>query len=271
MISSPEKVLPTPRALTAVRTPVAAPSAASAVDVLAVADDATEGAAVAAAGVVDPPIVTSPRAGAVRYTTALVTFGPAIALIVMAVVLRLLADIPVGALTRDRVQLLGGPFYSGLYSTLGLLMWGATAAVCLFAVSMLGPAQREQRNMFGFAAALTLLLLADDMLLIHEVVFPRYFGIRDEVMIGLLGATALAFLLRYRQRIFERRAAYLKATVVFFAASLAFDALVPDGAFSGHYLVEDGLKMLGIAAWSSFWMQRCAIEVRARVKCRTSA
>ena len=272
MISSPDTLLPTAR-LTAARPefPVPFPGARPAAPAAAPPAPAGEAGEPSAEVLFDPARDAAPARFAARHAVALVTFAPVLALLAAAVGLRVAADIPVGALTRDRVQLLGGPFYAGLYSTLGLLMWAATAAVCLFAASMLrggggggGRARREPRNMFAGAAAVTLLLLADDMLLVHEIVFPRYLGVRDEVMLALLGSAALAFLFRYRRLIVERRCGYMAATMAFFAASLAFDAIVPDGAFGGQYLIEDGFKMLGIAAWSSFWIQRCATELRGR-------
>ena len=77
------------------------------------------------------------------------TFGPALALLGLAVVLRVPVDVPIGALTRDRVHFLGGPFYTVADSTLGLLLWASTAAVCFFTAVVMtrqgAPRTRDRR------------------------------------------------------------------------------------------------------------------------------
>jgi hypothetical protein len=191
------------------------------------------------------------------------TFGPALALLGLAVVLRVTVGVPIGALTRDRVHFMGGPFYTGAYSTLGLLLWASTAAVCFFTVAVMtlqgAPRGGRHRQMFVGAATLSLLLLADDMLMLHELVVPRYLGLPADATIGALGVAGLLFTIRFRREILQRLPLLFIATIACFAGAVLFDLLPVAKA---QYLVEDGLKLLGIAGWLSFWTQRAALALR---------
>lgn len=188
------------------------------------------------------------------------TFGPVVLLLLLAVVLRVSLGIGVGDFTQDHAQLFDGPFYAGAYSSMGLVCWGVTAAICLLTALLLPPGRRESRRLFSCAAALSTLLLLDDMLLLHEIVLPRYFNILQPVVLAVLVVLTTAFLVVFRQQILAERAGFLIAAMSFFALSVGLDMLPHVAA---RYLLEDGAKMFGIAAWCSFWVQRSALELGA--------
>jgi hypothetical protein len=102
-------------------------------------------------------------------------------------------------------------------------------------------------------------LLLDDMLLLHEIVLPRNVGIPQKVVLSVLMVITVAFVVTFRRQILARRAGYMMAAAAFFALSIGLD-MVP--WIPARYLFEDGAKMFGIAAWCSFWVQRCALELK---------
>jgi len=56
----------------------------------------------------------------------------AILVLFLIVFIRFMYKIPKADLTRDPVQLLNGRPYIGMLSNLGIIIWSATAGICLF-------------------------------------------------------------------------------------------------------------------------------------------
>ncbi|HEV2295889.1 MAG TPA: hypothetical protein VGR35_18730 [Tepidisphaeraceae bacterium] len=186
------------------------------------------------------------------------TFVPPLGLLVLAMILRVTADIEVGTLTRDRQMFAGAKFYAGAYSTLGLLLWASTATICLFTAALVAGRSGRLALMFASGALLSVLLLVDDMLMLHEVVFPYYLGISEYFVVGAQGVAGLLFVLIFRRELLAGPLLLFVMTGGCFAASLISDEMPPGRA---HFLIEDGLKLLGICGWLGFWLQRGAIEL----------
>lgn len=163
------------------------------------------------------------------------------------------AGVPANNLTRDVVAIFDGAPYLGIISTVGMLLWCATAAICFFAAAQ--PVQREDasqanRRLLFAAGALTTWLLIDDQFLFHEVICPEYLGIREEIPLAFDALLALGFLVAFRRTILTHDYLVLLLAGGLLAGSIGMDLFI---AFPGHYLVEDGLKLLGIGAWLGFF------------------
>jgi hypothetical protein len=74
-------------------------------------------------------------------------------------------------LSRDPAELAVIPFYYGLLSNLRILVWAAGAFISFFASFHVDGFQA--RSLLRWAEILTLILLLDDFLLIHDEVFPK--------------------------------------------------------------------------------------------------
>lgn len=165
--------------------------------------------------------------------------------------LRWLSGLPFGDLTRDPAGINETPVYVGFLSNIGILLWAAAAAVCLFAVRLLGPGSHPVARRFLLASgAFTLLLTADDLFLLHERVVPNLLGVSElasMAVYGLLGGAYLAFFLPVIRR---TRKVLLVLAIVFFGLSIAVDLFHPP--VPAYLLVEDGAKLVGIAAWLAY-------------------
>ncbi|MFH1261865.1 MAG: hypothetical protein V1495_00225 [Pseudomonadota bacterium] len=173
------------------------------------------------------------------------------------VVIRMAKGIPIRIFTIDPAATMNAPFYVGIVSTFGIVLWGATAAVCLFSHAL----SRKRKDLREFSqfclatVALTLLVLADDQLQIHEKLVPYFLRISEAWVYGLYLVLTMFYSLRFRKFILKSNYLILALGAGFFALSIAADFFPHDR--SGHYLWEDGSKLFGIVSWLTYNTVTC--------------
>lgn len=154
------------------------------------------------------------------------------------------------------------PFHAGALSSIGILLWCATATVTLFTSFVLRrtPPPSETRPFLLSAGLLTSVLLLDDLFLLHERVAPRYLGLSDELLYLLYAVLAGTMLFYYRHAILRSAYMLLLLSGAFLAGSLAFEVLhgydlllSSADARELQQFLEDGCKLLGIAGWFSYF------------------
>jgi len=182
-------------------------------------------------------------------------------ILLLLVVAKLFSDtsrISLRQLMLDPTEFMDVPFYTGIMANLGILLWTATASICLFISIFLAPlVGKAWKDFFLVSGLLTLLLLLDDLLRIHDEIFPVYFGIKGDVIgIGYFLLTFL-YLLRYRTLIFQYPYTFLVMALGFFAVSVAIDvapsALKHRFSVADVLFLEDSAKLLGIANWLAYF------------------
>lgn len=165
--------------------------------------------------------------------------------------------IPFGDLSRDPVAILDGKVYIGALSNVGFLLWGATAAITLFSVAVVGSrALGKERFRFLLVAGLfTSWLLFDDMFLFHERLAPVHLGLREKyVLLPYLLFTLMFFLGSWRV-IFKTDFLLLMMACGCFFISLVFDRVHVSILF--EHLLEDGPKFMGIVFWFLYFSRTC--------------
>ena len=115
-----------------------------------------------------------------------------------------LAGIKMTRLSVDPAELAGYPIYYGLLSNLGMVVWGAGAFSSLFASFHVK--DPKPRNLFRWAGILTLILLLDNLLLIHDEIFPN-------VLLLPEGLVYLFYLVTFSLLIFCHRNVILRDAV----------------------------------------------------------
>lgn len=137
----------------------------------------------------------------------------------------------------------------GMASNIGVLYWAVGAACCGLAAALLwdrGP-QRKAR-MLAQAALLTGFLGIDDLIMLHDSVFPRL-GVPEMVTFSVYGVLGLAYLTA-NWRLIQREEPWLfLAAVGFLVLSLAVDATGNDARELWKHLLEEGAKLMGVAGW----------------------
>lgn len=189
-----------------------------------------------------------------RLRGRLVLSGMVIALVLSTVLLaHSMSQVPVTVLMRDIFVLVEQPVYVGLVSNLGIVLW-AGAATIWGAAAWMARQSPEQHRLAAFtfwSMVLTLVLLADDALMLHEAVLLQAFGIRESIAVLGLGLFVLAYGCRFGWQL-VRETAILPALLAggCLAASIGVDRVMAYGEW--QTLIEDGLKFAGIVFWFTY-------------------
>jgi hypothetical protein len=110
--------------------------------------------------------------------------------------------VPFMFLMADATVVGGLPWYAGLLSGLGVLLWCATASVSLFAAALLKQTGADEAYRFMLAAGLVSgFLMLDDLYRLHETVLPRVLGIPELAIYAAYGLLGAWFVGRFRARI----------------------------------------------------------------------
>ena len=107
-----------------------------------------------------------------------------------------------------------------------------------------------------------MLLLVDDLFMLHQRIFPNQFGIDEIIVFLFYGLLFLVYLLLFRKVILETDHIYLSLTVFFFIFSLLVDLLVPETLIPMYHLFEDGPKFFGIVSWFAYQFSVCLTAVK---------
>lgn len=207
----------------------------------------------------------------------LLGYGPALFFLLL---LLFQQRVPVRELTADVASVTQLPIYTGLISNLGFLMWGAAVTICFFAVRLLWGSGLWVW-FFIASGAFTLLLLLDDMFMLHETVFPAI-NIPEAAVYGVYLALAALYGLVFWRIIKQTNFALMLIALGLMGASLTLDlahnnlvriyrdirydqtiaqtntvALTPDYLEEEapalmeniYYIMEDGTKFLGVIGW----------------------
>ena len=186
----------------------------------------------------------------------LIIFIPSICVLVIAAGASAFGGITMDRLTRDVVAIAGIHPLSGILSNLGILLWCAAASVCAFtAVFIRGKVPGSTFHFLLASALLSGWLLIDDLFLFHEELAQRYLGLSENAIIFALGAFVSAYLVSFRKTILKTNYPLLIIALGFLASSVLVDVVFGRWMWRlGHwtYLVEDGLKWLGISYWCGY-------------------
>lgn len=173
--------------------------------------------------------------------------------------------VPMSNLIRDPAAIANGRFYDGLVSNLGVLLWCATAAICLFRGCELWSRRRhdDAARFLLSAGAFTLILLLDDLFMAHEQILPDVFGVPEKAVLAAYPLLLCAHLFVNRRPILRADSAILLLALGFFAASNVVDVAVPyhfhDTAagleVNRGVILEEAFKFLGISAWTTFHLR----------------
>jgi hypothetical protein len=154
----------------------------------------------------------------------------------------------------------------GMASNIGVLYWTVGAACCGFAAAVLwtSAAPRPMVQLLTQAALLTGFLGIDDLIMLHDSVFPRL-GVPEPVTFGVYGLLGLAYLVLNRRLILQAEPWLFLAAVGFLVLSLAVDATDNKAQLLWKQLLEEGAKLMGIAGWCVWHVRVASRAVRGEM------
>lgn len=158
------------------------------------------------------------------------------------------------------------PYYTGLISNAGVLVWAAGAGLLALAARASLPGHRRLALVHGVGAALTAFLATDDLVLLHDGFFPVYTGI-PETAVLLAEAVALGAWVLLSLRVLRADPAL---PVLGLALALFGTSVLLDVVDIGRPDLEEGAKLAGILAWSlwAWGSARWAIALAAEPSSR---
>jgi len=163
--------------------------------------------------------------------------------------------IPIGMLTRDPTSISGSPFYVGFLSQIALLLWSASAAICLFSARVLSTqtGNLKIKSFLLVSGLLALILGLDDAFLLHEEVIPRFLGVPEKAVYVIYVGLVLFYLVIFHSVIRKTEYVLLVMAFVFFGVSVTLDFFEPLNV--DPYLFEDGAKLVGIVSWLAYFFR----------------
>jgi hypothetical protein len=181
-----------------------------------------------------------------------VAVGAAAVVVALAPAAARQGGVGVDFLLRDPAAVAKLPFYVGLLSNLGVLLWAAAAG--MLGLTCLAVRAREgwgrEAAFFAGLGGLTALLAADDLFMLHEDAYRRVLPGPEHVVLGLEMLLLGAFVARFRARIASTAWLPLAAALGLLGLSAGVDLL--ESVLAAPLLLEDGAKLVGIAAWAYY-------------------
>lgn len=178
------------------------------------------------------------------------------------------SDISMYELVADPTEVGQVAAYTGLVSTIGILIFAATASTCLFTAYLLEKIDRRARKWQVFlkiSGLFILLLLADDLWQFHEYFPSLLFGdlaedrtvqdLGEAIVLCFYGFLFILYLLKFKHYFYQTRLTLFIAALLFFILSTIIDIWLAN--ISGHFILEEGLKLLGIVSFSMYYFEVC--------------
>ncbi len=189
-----------------------------------------------------------------------------IGVLILVIGVTVLGSIPLTDLMRDPTAVADIPFYIGFVSNIGILLWCAAAAVCLFSWNLLKRLKSNfpNQSFLFWSGTLTIILLLDDLFLLHEDVFPNGLGISQKIVIGSYLGMVLGWLLLFRNEILASDFSFLLLALGFFGLSVGvdyLDELVERFVGQWRIFFEDGFKLLGIGCWLYYFVTHAKSQI----------
>ena len=169
-----------------------------------------------------------------------------------------LHDIKLSLVVRDLAQTCGYPIGVGMISNIGILLWGATASICLF-TSFSKYINRESSKLLLLGGGFSGLLCVDDFFLLHD----RYIG-PDFLNLTYL-AISIFLLVRFRKILKSIGIFNLVISILFLGSSIFFDGVIQqifDQSYELTQLIEEWFKFLGITCWLNFWCKASSYALK---------
>jgi hypothetical protein len=156
--------------------------------------------------------------------------------------------------------------YVGVLSSLGIFIWCGTVTLCWFAWFFIRKREPDsgRKNFFLVSGWITSIIAVDDLFQFHEVIMPTYLGIPEITFYIIYFLTLIFFNIKYINTLMNRHFSLLVVCYFLLAFSIIFDVLFEDVVPFGTY-IEDGLKLMGITFWSSFFFKTVLLELDGAV------
>jgi hypothetical protein len=170
---------------------------------------------------------------------------------------------PIWRLAKDPAQVVGYEPYIGMLSNWAVLLWFASAVICLFTEILLrkGGAALRPRLFMLASGTLSLTLALDDFFLLHDVILPEALNMRESSFYLMYFVITILYILFFLREIQRKEYILFCISFLLLFYSRGFPFLLP---FLREYKTAgDMLKYFGIVFWLAFFYRSAVNEVSA--------
>ena len=158
---------------------------------------------------------------------------------------------PMSYMTRDPAATTDAEFYLGFLSNLGIMLWSAAAAVCLFTAVVLHRRRAQRQSLFLLVSGLfSLVLVLDDAFMLHEEVLPGRLHVPQLAVYAGYAILISGYLVFFARDILRTDYLLLATALSFLGLSMGMDEFLPFNDL--ETMIEDGMKFSGIVFWTSY-------------------
>ena len=170
---------------------------------------------------------------------------------------------PIWMLAKDPADTKHFPPYIGMLSNWGVILWTATAVICLFSAVLLKQqeAPLATRRFLVASGIFSLWLGIDDLYMLHDRLFPRMFHVPEILFYLLYFLVFAVYLVYFTPQILKYDYLLFMAAFLFFVFSRQFFIQIP--YFNQFNTTGDMLKYFGIVFWLTFFYRTALHEVNA--------
>jgi hypothetical protein len=149
---------------------------------------------------------------------------------------------------------------NGLVSNLGVMAMAMAAGAAIVAAAAAPRRDDRLLRVLAWGGGLTLAVALDDLLLLHEgATFAAWM---PKLIVIAYAAVFVGYLWRFRAEIMRHLDVGLLAIAMLALGTSALVDVFADPPTVASVLVEDGSKLLGLAAWSTFLIRAALIALR---------
>lgn len=167
--------------------------------------------------------------------------------------------------------------YTGLVSTLGILLWSGAVSICFFTGYLLKISKKSNPKwqlFFLVSAYIMLWLLIDDIFQLHENFSTLLFGaeaniaqtnkplqhLLETILFAIYGSLFALYIFYFRKLIYQTELLVLILALLFFAISIVIDVLFE--GMKGDFILEEGFKLLGIISLLTYYIRACYQKIK---------
>lgn len=197
-------------------------------------------------------------------------YAPAFAILLLTALASIFGEIQPAFFCRDAMATLEAHPLTGVQSNIGVLIWCATAAVCLFSHGILRydcGAGGGESSFFLCSGLFTALLAIDDLFLVHEDLLHRYLGswAYGKALYVVYGLFMVWYVVRFRSMLARSEYGLLVVALLVFGAALAIDYFDDIWGSPWRIFWEDGFKLTGIMTWCGYLTRVCFQAIGKRL------
>lgn len=171
--------------------------------------------------------------------------------------------VPLDYIFLDPATLSGRPWYTGILHEAGVFFWSVAAVTALGGAWVSHLTGRIAASRFlATGGLLSMMLFGDELLEVHARLAPAV-GIPKSVAILTIVAVSAIWALASLRQITRTRWLVLASSLTALAISVLVDHIRPGTSLS--VLAEDAPKLLGEAAWATYFVTTAADIVRSAV------